>query len=327
MKFKNYINSRIIIYSTVAILAQAHLYNNIFCNIIIGMSIVAILRMANPVAAIRRLKIRFRKKLKHAFIVTEFKWFTRDDYKKKVQEIEYYNKKYKKEYYIPHEYYKLEYSKLEQNMKYMRKKGVVFYEHVDGLRASEWLNANGYDKNNFSLISWGNPHVEPYEELDYVFQKLVKQLPKSIVIITYIGINHDLYFNHYFNYSFDDKRINIDKKIGVWQDVEFENKTNITYSPCNPYSPCCPYIPCSPYSARHFQEEKMTIRCLIYIPIRYLHDWNKFLEPIGIPNINGRYNYKLDYIKLTQYASDIGSFLFLGEQRADLSRAALESII
>ena len=257
--------------------------------------------LAHAHAYSRKRSLALRKR---SFLVTEFKWPTDADYQKELANPE-----------VDTTWGQLDapYMRLQQNMDFMLPRGAKFHENVDGFNADKWLRTQGYNTQDFMFISWGSPHVElsdgssscesygsaPYQK-PYVFSKLVEQFPHALVIVTYT-------VHHIDNLSVESDKIN---QTGEWWNVEFVNTTGVSYRP-----------KFSKGWTRGIDGEN-PIMCLLYIPNQYKNDWTEFFN-----GDSSNKNWELDYKKLVQYASKKGSFLFLGEERADLARAAFECIV
>jgi hypothetical protein len=185
---------------------------------------------------------------------------------------------------------------LAANRVAMQAKGAVFYEGVDGFAAMDWVRQQKWDVDSLGFVSWGSPHVLlPDGTESHAKESEAKDEKLRIFKLLKQDFQHCVVL---VTYALHDIPCPNDE--GCWL-LHFRNE-----------NPRHVYVPrFSTGWSRCTEDEVMA---LLYLPPSLRENWQAFSDLDG----------NLHYQRLLKLISK--SLLFLGEERADLSRLAVECL-
>lgn len=188
------------------------------------------------------------------------------------------------------------YKTFEANRVAMQATGAVFYDGVDGFAAIDWVRQREWDVRSLGFVCWGSPHVElPDGNASHVKECSAADEKLRIFKLLKRDFPHCVVL---VTYALHD--ISPPDDEGCWL-LRFRNE-----------NPAHVYVPRFSTGWKRCKEDD--VMALLYLPLCLREHWQTFSDLDG----------NLHYQRLLRVVSK--SLLFLGEERADLSRLAVDCL-
>lgn len=193
------------------------------------------------------------------------------------------------------------YVELEENRRAMEAKGgrgkdaaVVFYDGVNGFRAREWVVAQNWDASSFGFVAWGSPHVDLANGAQSQ-EKHGRAADEKLFVFDTLReqFPHCVVMVTFCAHA-------IASPDDGWLLKFCNENSELSYVPR--------------FSTGWARCEKHEVMALLHFPKYIERQWQMFSDTDG----NLRFQSLVEQVK--------GSFLFLGEERAALSRLVVEHL-